>query len=544
MIIRARGPRCTPGVRRAPLSLRIAPGIFRVMNARTPDPVRPPHGFVSLVGAGPGDPGLLTVRALALLAQADAVVYDALVNPRIVHNGAIRSDAEMHDVGKRGGAPSARQDAINALLVRLARAGKRVVRLKGGDPFVFGRGSEEAQALAQAGVSFEIVPGVTAGVAAPAYAGIPVTHRGVASAVTFVTGHEDPTKRESDVDWASLARAGGTLVLYMGVKRLPDIVAALTAGGLSADTPAAVVEWGTWPRQRTVESTVAGIVEAARAAEIAAPSITIVGQVARLRDEIAWFDRRPLHGRRIIVTRARTQASDLAARLTELGAEVIEAPAIVIVPADPAPLRAALDRLDTYQWVLFTSQNAVEIAWTVLRDAGGDARRFAGVRVGAVGQATARALLDRGIAADVIPPRATAEGLGEALRQRSDVRGTRILFIKAEGAGDALPTALHDMDATVDAVIAYRTMPDPAGAATARDALAIGVDAITFTSASTVRFFLGATGGTASAIRGARVIAMGPVTSAAAHALGLTVHTEPTSATIDALVDAVVAELR
>jgi uroporphyrinogen III methyltransferase / synthase len=543
MIIRARGPRCTPGVRRAPLSLRIAPGIFRVMNARTPDPVRPPHGFVSLVGAGPGDPGLLTVRALALLAQADAVVYDALVNPRIVHNGAIRSDAEMHDVGKRGGAPSARQDAINALLVRLARAGKRVVRLKGGDPFVFGRGSEEAQALAQARVPFEIVPGVTAGVAAPAYAGIPVTHRGVASAVTFVTGHEDPTKRESDVDWASLARAGGTLVLYMGVKRLPDIVAALTAGGLSANTPAAVVEWGTWPRQRTVESTVAGIADAARAAGISAPSITIVGDVARLRGEIAWFDRRPLHGRRIIVTRARAQASELAARLTELGAEVIEAPAIVVAPADPAPLRAALGRLDAYQWVLFTSQNAVEIAWAVLRDLGGDARWFSGARVGAVGQATARALLDRGIAADVVPPRATAEGLGEALRQRSDVRGTRVLFIKAEGAGDALPLALGDAGATVDEVVAYRTMADPAGATTARDALAAnGVDAITFTSGSTVRFFL-ETVGNSAAIGRARVITMGPITSDAARSLGLTIHAEAATATIDALVQAVATAL-
>lgn len=496
------------------------------------------------MGAGPGDPGLLTVRARALLAQADAVVYDALVNPRIVQNGAVRPDAEMHDVGKRGGAPSARQEAINALLVRLAREGKRVVRLKGGDPFVFGRGSEEAQALAQAGVPFEIVPGVTAGVAAPAYAGIPVTHRGVASAVTFVTGHEDPTKGDSDVDWAALARAGGTLVLYMGVKRLPDIVAALTEGGLSADTPAAVVEWGTWPRQRTVESTIAGIVSAASAAGIAAPSITIVGQVARLRGEIAWYDRRPLSGRRIIVTRARAQASDLAARLTELGAEVIEAPAIVIVPADPAPLRDALGRLDTYRWVLFTSQNAVEIVWAALRDAGGDARRFAGVRVGAVGQATARALLDRGIAADVIPARATAEGLGEVLRQRSDVRGTRVLFIKAEGAGDALPAALHDMGADVDEVVAYRTVPDASGASAACDALAAnGVDAITFTSASTVRFFLDAVGSPA-ALGHARVITMGPITSDAARSLGLTVHAEAMAATIDAIVDAVMAAFR
>ena len=511
------------------------------MNA--PDPARPPSGFVSLVGAGPGDPGLLTVRARALLGAADAVVYDALVNPRIVRDAAVRPNAELHDVGKRGGAPSARQEEINALLVRLARDGKRVVRLKGGDPFVFGRGSEEAQALAAAGVPFEVVPGVTAGVAAPAYAGIPVTHRGMASAVTFVTGHEDSAKHESDLDWASLARAGGTLVLYMGVKRLPDIVAALTAGGLSADTPAAVIEWGTWPRQRTIRSTLGEIVEAARAAGIGAPSITVIGDVARLRDDIAWFDRRPLHGRRILVTRARAQASELAGRLTQLGAEVIEAPAITIAPADPAPLRAALGRLDAYQWVLFTSQNAVEIAWTALRDSGGDARRFAGVRVGAVGQATAGALLGHGIAADVIPPRATAESLGQTLRARADVQGARVLFIKAEGAGDTLPAALRAVHAGVDEVVAYRTVPDASGAEAARRALANGeIDAITFTSASTVRFFLEAVGSPTATGR-ARVITMGPITSDAARSLGLTVDAEAKASSIAAIVDAVMAVL-
>ena len=504
-----------------------------------------PTGFVSLVGAGPGDPGLLTMRAHALLGAADAVVYDALVNPRIVHDGAVRADAELHDVGKRGGAASTPQDEINAVLVRLARQGKRVVRLKGGDPFVFGRGSEEAQALAAAGVPFEIVPGVTAGVAAPAYAGIPVTHRGLASAVTFVTGHEDPSKSESDVDWASLARAGGTLVLYMGVKRLPGIVAALSNAGLSGDTPAAVVEWGTWPRQRTVRATLAGIVDAARDAKVTAPSITIVGQVARLRDEIAWFDRRPLSGRRIVVTRARAQASELASRLTELVADVIEAPAIVIEPADSAPIRDALERLGGYQWLLFTSPNAVEIAWDALLAAGADARRFAGVRVGAVGQATARALLAHGIAADVIPARSTAEGLADALRDRPDVRGSRVLFVKADGAGDTLPDTLRQAGVAVDQVVAYRTVADPSGARAARDAFESGsVDAVTFTSASTVRFFVDAVGGSADVVREARVITMGPVTSAAARSLGFTVHGEAATASIDALVDAVSASLR
>ena len=515
------------------------------MSALPSRPARGPSGFVSLVGAGPGDPGLLTMRAHALLAAADAVVYDALVNPVIVRDGPVRPDAELHDVGKRGGAPSARQDEINALLVRLARQGKRVVRLKGGDPFVFGRGSEEAQALSRAGVQFEIVPGVTAGVAAPAYAGIPVTHRGVASAVTFVTGHEDPAKAESDVDWASLARAGGTLVLYMGVKRLPAIVSALTASGLAAGTPAAVVEWGTWPRQRTVSGTLGTIVAAAEGAGVGAPSITIVGDVARLRDEIAWFERRPLHGRRVIVTRARAQASALAARLTELGADVVEAPAIAVAPADPAPLRLALAGLGRYEWVVFTSQNAVELAWTALRDAGGDARRLAGLRVGAVGLATARALLDRGIAADLVPPRATAESLAEALCARDDVRGARVLFIKAQGAGDVLPAMLRTAGAVVDEVVAYRTAADAEGAAAARDALANGtVDAITFTSASTVRFFMDAVGGRAAAIGDARVVTMGPITSAAARDAGLTVHAEADSASIDALVATVLDALR
>jgi uroporphyrinogen III methyltransferase/synthase len=330
----------------------------------------------------------------------------------------------------------------------------------------------------------------------------------------------------------------------MGVKRLPGIVAALSKAGLSGDTPAAVVEWGTWPRQRTVCATLAGIVDAARDAKVTAPSITIVGQVARLRDEIAWFDRRPLSGRRIIVTRARAQASDLAARLTELGADVIEAPAIVIEAANPAPIRAALERLTECQWVLFTSQNAVEIAWDILRAAGGDARQFAGVRVGAVGQATARALLARGIAADVIPARSTAEGLADALRDRPDVRGARVLFVKAEGAGDTLPDTLGRVGAAVDQVVAYRTVADASGARAAREALEAGsVDAITFTSASTVRFFVDA-GGSADVVGEARVITMGPVTSAAARSLGFAVHAEAATATIDALVDAVVVGLR
>lgn len=498
---------------------------------------------MSLVGAGPGDPGLLTVRARELLATCDVIVYDALVNPLLLAAGAIRADAELHFVGKRGGAPSVRQEEITALLVERARAGKRVVRLKGGDPLVFGRGSEEAQALAAAGIPFEIVPGVTAGVAASAYAGIPVTHRGLATSVTFVTGHEDPTKGESDTDWSALARAGGTLVLYMGVRRLPEIVHALTAGGLPPDTPAAIVEWGTYPRQRTVRATLGTLVEAAQREQVVAPSITVIGQVVQLRDEIRWFDTRPLHGRRILVTRARAQASELAARLRALGADVIEAPTIRIEPLDPTPLRAALDRLGDYQWAVFTSQNAVELVWGELRQRGLDARAFARIKLAAVGPATADALLARGLAVDVVPERFVAEGLVAALEGRADVRGARVLFAKAEGARELLPAELRRLGAMVDEIAVYRAAPDPEGAAAARAALAGGaVDLVTFTSGSTVRFLVDAVG--PEAARTARVASIGPTTSATARALGLTVDVEARTATIDGLIEAVLEAVR
>ena len=500
-------------------------------------------GVVYLVGSGPGDPGLLTVRARELLADCDAVVYDALVNPAILSEGAVARAAELHFVGKRGGESSARQQDIEALLVSLARDGKRVVRLKGGDPFVFGRGSEEAQVLADAGIPFEIVPGVTAGVAAPAYAGIPVTHRAVATSVTFITGHEDPTKGESGTDWSALARTGGTLVLYMGVRRLPDIVRALAAGGMSLETPAAMVEWGTFPRQRTITATLGTLVDLARREKIAAPSITVIGDVVALREEIRWFDERPLFGKRIIVTRARTQASQLAVRLSALGAEVIEAPAIQVEPLDPGPLRTALAALGDYRWAIFTSRNAVEITWRELLARGLDARAFAGVKLAAVGPATADALAERGLLADVIPQRYVAEGIVDSLRAREDVRGTRVLYPKAEGARDILPAELRAMGADVDEIPVYRSVPDPAGVSAARDALdGGGVDIVTFTSSSTVRFFVESVG--LDAARRARIVSMGPITSETARAMGFEVAAEARQATIDSLVDAVIETAR
>ncbi|MGH2901456.1 MAG: uroporphyrinogen-III C-methyltransferase, partial [Solirubrobacteraceae bacterium] len=357
----------------------------------------------------------LTLRGGELLVTCDAIVYDALANPALLALAQVRErdvPVELHDVGKRGGAAeSAKQDEINALLVRLAQEGKRVVRLKGGDPLVFGRGSEEAQALAAAGIRFEIVPGVTAGIAAPAYAGIPVTHRGMATSVTFVTGHEDPSKERTTVDWSALARSGGTIVLYMGVKSLPRIAAALIDGGLAADTPAAAVEWGTHPRQRTVTATLATLAGAIERESVEAPVITVIGSVVSLRDEISWFDARPLFGRRVVVTRARSQSASLSERLAAMGAQVVEMPATRIERTDSVPLRAAIARLSEFGWVMFTSQNAVRIFWEELRALSLDARAFAGVKIAAVGPATASALLEHGLAVDVSPERFVAEAL-------------------------------------------------------------------------------------------------------------------------------------
>ena len=497
-------------------------------------------GLVSLVGAGPGDPGLLTVRGRELLERCDAVVHDALANLALLEHARAGGRAvEVHDVGKRGGSrASARQEDINALLVRLGREGKRVVRLKGGDPFVFGRGSEEAAALAAAGVPFEVVPGVTAGIAAPAYAGIPVTHRGVSTSVTFVTGSEDPAKDDTQVDWSALARAGGTIVLYMGVRTLPRIAAALRAGGMPEDTPAAAVEWGTWPRQRTVVATISTLADAVAAEGIGAPTITMIGPAVALRETIAWFDRRPLSGRRVLVTRAEAGASALSAPLAELGAEVLELPATRIEPLDPAPLEAALRRLADYDWLALTSRNGVARFWEVLRSLGLDARALAGKRLCAVGQVTADALLAHGLAVDVVPDRFVAEGVLEMMQRRDDVRGRRVLYVAAEGSRDVLPKGLEAMGAQVDVVAAYRSVRDGRGAEGVRAELEAGrVDVVTLTSASSVRGYVEAVG--AEAARRARAATIGPVTSEAARAAGLEVLVEARTSTIDGLVLAV-----
>jgi uroporphyrinogen III methyltransferase/synthase len=498
------------------------------------------EGKVFLVGAGPGDPGLITVRGKKLIESADAIVYDALASRELLPPDAKETGhPELFDVGKRGGdARSVPQSDINELLVRLAREGKRVVRLKGGDPFVFGRGSEEAQALNDAAVAFEVVPGVTAGIAAAAYAGIPVTHRGLAASVTFVTGHEDPGKAATQTDWKALAKAGGTIVLYMGVKTLPAIAAALMEGGLPEEMPAAAIQWGTLSKQQTVTATISTIAERARERGITAPVITVIGWPVILRDEISWFENRPLFGRRIVVTRAAQQSTVLTERLAELGADVIEMPATRTARLDLAPLREQISRLDDYGWLIFTSQNAVSIFWEQLLGGGRDARALAGLAVAAVGPATAGALLERGIAVDVLPERFVAEGLLEKLGERDDVAGSNILYVTAEGAREVLPDGLTALGATVNVIHAYRSIQDGTGASRLRRALESGtVSAVTFTSASAVRSYVALVGGEATTR--APAITIGPQTSEAVTGAGIELLGEAEESTTDGLIAAV-----
>jgi uroporphyrinogen III methyltransferase / synthase len=478
-------------------------------------------GFVYLVGTGPGDPKLLTARALEVIGRADVVLYDRL-GPREALDGA-PPEAELIDVGKVGGGPQVPQEETERLILEHARAGRTVVRLKGGDPFVFGRGGEEAQRLREAGIPFEVVPGVTAGIAAPAYAGIPVTFRGAASAVAFVTGHEDPAKPETAIDWEALARFPGTLVFYMGVRQLPRITEQLMAHGRPAAEPAAIVQDGTLPGQRSIVSTLASLAEDAQG--FRAPAVTIIGPVAGLRDELAWFERRPLSGRSVVVTRARAQASALAARLRELGATVVEAPAIRIEPVD-----ATVPSLDGFDLLCVTSPNGAERLLASVRDA----RALAGPTIAAIGPGTARALREGGIEPDVVPERAVAEGLVEALR---DVPVTRALIARAEEARDVLPEALRARGAEVELLTLYRTVAEPLDD-DAR-AAALAADFATFTSASSVRHFLTAVGG---ALAGPRVVSIGPATSAELRAHGIEPDVEATAHTPDGLVEVLVAD--
>ena len=495
-------------------------------------------GTVYLVGAGPGDPGLMTVRSLELIASADVVFYDRLIPPGAL--AGAREDAELVYVGKQPGVPSVPQEEIGERLIEAAREGKSVVRLKGGDPFVFGRGGEEGEALREAGIEFEVVPGITAGVAATAYAGIPVTHRDDASAVAFVTGHEDPEKTESALDWEALARFPGTLVFYMGVKRLEENAAALIAAGRNADEPAAAIERGTMAGQRTVEATLGTIAEAVERERVKAPALIVVGAVARRREQLGWLERRPLHGRRVVVTRARAQASGLAATLRGLGADVVELPAIRIEPRiDDAEVQKVAGALGVYELICLTSPNGVRLLFEAMENAGVDARALAGVTVAAIGPGTARALAERGVLADVVPERFVAEGLIEALEDE-EVAGARVLVARAAEARDVLPDALRERGAEVDLVPLYETVretPEPSEVERAQAA-----DYITFTSSSTVTNLVEALGDRFP--NSARIVSIGPVTSETARAAGLEVDVEAERHDIDGLLAALLDDVR
>jgi uroporphyrinogen III methyltransferase/synthase len=501
-------------------------------------------GIVFLVGAGPGDPGLITVRGRELLDDCDVIVYDALANPALLASARSRG-IELIDAGKRGGSSeSATQEAINATLVALATSGKRVVRLKGGDPFVFGRGSEEAQALAAAGIPFEIVPGVTAGIAVPAYAGIPVTHRGVATSVTFVTGHEDPAKPSTQVDWGAMAKAAttGTVVLYMGVKTLPSIAAALMKGGLPAETPAAAIQWGTHPRQRTVVATIGTLAARATAEGMTAPVITAIGRSVALRDEIPWFESRPLFGKRIVVTRATSMPGTLAALLRARGADVIEAPSTEIEALDPSAIDTAVREIASYAWLVLTSATGVRYFREALERSGLDARALANTRIAVIGPSTAKALREIGLRADLVPQRFVAESLLAAMRSADSVHGHRILIATAEDGRDVLARGLRELDAQVSVVHMYRSRIVREGPAT--DALRAAIDAgevdlVTFTSASTVTGFVAQAG--PDRARQVRAGSIGPVTSTSLRESGIDVVVESPSSTIESLIDAVTA---
>ncbi|MGZ6975792.1 MAG: uroporphyrinogen-III C-methyltransferase [Acidimicrobiia bacterium] len=483
---------------------------------------------VYLVGAGPGDPGLLTRRGAELLALADVVVYDRLAHPALLDLAP--SSAERVNVGKAPGAVEMDQDGINALLVDRGAAGRTVVRLKGGDPFVFGRGGEEAEALAAAGVAFEVVPGITSAIAAPAYAGIPVTHRGLSTHVTVVTGHEDPAKGTTDTDWAALAGAGGTLVILMGAGHIGDIATRLIDGGRAPDTPVAAVRWGTLPSQRTIRATLATVADAG----VRAPSAIVVGKVAAL--DLAWFEARPLFGRTIVITRAREQASALRVRLELLGAEVIELPTIEL-----EPLEFALPDLGAYEWIVLTSANGVDALFDRgLAPAGLDARALASLQVAAIGPGTTAALARRGIRADLVPERFVAESLLEAF-PKPKLEGASVLLARAEQARDVLPEGLADLGYDVDVLAVYRTVrAEPAPEALER-VRAGAIDAITFTSSSTVSGFCDLVGPLPEPQP--QAISIGPVTSRTAAARGIRVDAEADPHSIDGLVEALVRAL-
>ena len=497
-------------------------------------------GKVYLVGAGPGDPGLITVKGLECIEKADVIIYDYLASPMFLQHA--KKNAEIIYVGKKGGDHTLSQDKISALIVEKANTGLTVARLKGGDPFIFGRGAEEVEELIKAGISFEIVPGVTSAIAAPAYAGIPLTHRSFTSTVAFVTGHEDPTKEESSINWAALAKGMGTIVFLMGVKNLPNITSQLIGHGMDNDTPVALVQWGTTSRQFTITGTLDNIVERVKSAGLKSPAIIIVGQVIKLRETMQWFENRPLMGKRIVVTRAREQASELVKVLSDLGAECLECPTIKVVPPDDwKPLDTAIENLFSYDWLVFTSVNGVNFFFERLFKQNRDVRALSNLRTASIGPATAKRMFDFGLKSDIVPKNYIAESVIEAFAQE-DIKGKRVLLPRAKEARPILPVELAKMGAEVNEVTAYRTEEVRDNVDILMTGLEQGtVDLITFTSSSTVKNFHAIIPPAKfnDLMKGVTIAAIGPITADTAKELGIDIHIIAKSYTIPGLCDAI-----
>lgn len=500
------------------------------------------QGKVFLVGAGPGDPDLLTLKGKACLEEADVVLYDHLANPTLLKY--VPDRAERIYVGRRGREAYIDQSHINALMIAKAREGKRVVRLKGGDPYVFGRGGEEAEAVAEAGVPFEVVPGVTSAVAVPCYAGIPVTHRTLASTVAFVTGHEETGKTESGLEWPRLATSEGTLVFLMGMKNLPQITERLMREGKDPETPAAVIQWGTYARQRTIVGTLRDIASHARANNMEPPSVIVVGSVVQLRDRLNWFESRPLFGKRILVTRPRAQAHELSNLLIAYGGEPIECPTLDILPPECwDDVDRAIDALPTYDWLIWTSINGVQAFLNRLRAQGKDIRWLAGVRVCCIGPRTAEEAARYGIVADLVPKEYQAEGIVDALGA-IDLHGKRVLIPRAAVARDLLPKALQQMGAEVTVATVYRAEPSKSESDRIKAELKQGdIHYVTFASSSTVRNFcrwFASTEELQEAMAHTTIACIGPITAETVQDEGLPVHIMAEENTIPALVEALV----
>lgn len=508
----------------------------------THSPVKP--GKVYLVGAGPGDPGLITVRGRELLGRAEVLVYDHLASKKLLKY--VPATAELIYAGKKGNVHHAlTQDEINQVLVDRAKAGRLVIRLKGGDPFIFGRGGEEIQELVAAGIAFEAVPGVTSASAAATYAGIPITHRDFTSSVAFITGHEDPTRENSRIAWDKISTGIGTLVFYMGIKNLPFITESLMANGRAADTPVAVIRWASTPDQHSVVGTLSTIVALVKEAKITPPALVVVGEVVGLRDTLNWFEKKPLFGKKILVTRTRDQASELVNLLEEAGAECLEGSTIALVPPDSwTELDSALENLAGYDWLLFTSINAITFFFKRLQDNNLDARDLKGPQIGVVGTATAEVLRSYGIKADLLPAEFTGEGLAEALLTEG-VSGKKILLPRALEAREVLVEKLTAGGAAVTLAPVYKNVR-PEGYGEVREALERrAIDLVTFTSSSTVTNFLEMLEIKDQAefdrlLGGVKVAVIGPITAKTALKKGLKVDIQPDTYTIAAMVEAIV----